>query len=253
MIATKYTAATRPGDPNSWGNHRKSLRDALDASLRRLRTDYVDVLWLHAWDELTPFEEIMRALDDAVRAGKVLYIGASNTPALGRRARQRPRARRAGGPRSARSSASTTSPSARSRTSSRRWRATSASGCSPTRRSARACSWAGGAAARRRSASPPARAGARKLAANAGLSPATLALAWLRHREQPVIPVAGARTAAHLDGALRSLDVTLEPELLAALDAIAPPAPVLPQAFLHSADGIGFFDQGLREAVVTRS
>ncbi len=98
-------------------------------------------------------------------------------------------------------------------------------------------------------------AGARlaELAANAGLSPATLALAWLRHREQPVIPVAGARTAAHLDGALRSLDVTLEPELLAALDAIAPPAPVLPQAFLRSADGIGFFDQGLREAVVTRS
>src|SRR4051812_42904314 len=83
VLATKFTAATRPGDPNSWGNHRKSLRSALDDSLRRLGTDYVDLLWVHAWDELTPFDELMRALDDAVRAGKVLHIGASNTPAWG--------------------------------------------------------------------------------------------------------------------------------------------------------------------------
>jgi len=81
VIATKYTAITRPGDVNAWGNHRKSLRQALSASLERLQTDYVDILWVHAWDGITPPEEIMRALDDEVRAGRVLYIGVSNAPA----------------------------------------------------------------------------------------------------------------------------------------------------------------------------
>ena len=71
----------RPGDPNAVGNHRKSLVGSLDASLRRLRTDYVDLLWVHAWDGITPVEEMMRALDDAVRAGKVLYVGISDAPA----------------------------------------------------------------------------------------------------------------------------------------------------------------------------
>jgi aryl-alcohol dehydrogenase-like predicted oxidoreductase len=74
VLATKYTVTTRPGDPNAGGSHRKSMVQALDASLRRLGTDYVDVYWLHVWDVFTPVEEIMRALDDLVRAGKVLYV-----------------------------------------------------------------------------------------------------------------------------------------------------------------------------------
>jgi aryl-alcohol dehydrogenase-like predicted oxidoreductase len=81
VLATKYTASTEPRDPNASGNHRKSLLRALDASLERLRTDYVDLLWVHIWDFLTPIEEVMRALDDQVRAGKVLYLGISDTPA----------------------------------------------------------------------------------------------------------------------------------------------------------------------------
>ena len=81
VIATKYTAPVRGGDPNAFGNHRKSLVQSLDASLERLQTDYVDLYWVHAWDSLTPLDELMRALDDAVRAGKVLYVGASDTPA----------------------------------------------------------------------------------------------------------------------------------------------------------------------------
>jgi len=81
VVGTKYSLNTRDGDLNAGGNHRKNLVQALEASLRRLRTDRVDLLWLHAWDYLTPPEEVMRALDDQVRLGKVLYLGISDTPA----------------------------------------------------------------------------------------------------------------------------------------------------------------------------
>jgi aryl-alcohol dehydrogenase-like predicted oxidoreductase len=80
-VATKYTLSTRQDDPNAGGNHRKNLMQALHASLRRLNSDYVDLYWLHMWDFLTPVEEVMRALDDVVRAGQVLYVGISDTPA----------------------------------------------------------------------------------------------------------------------------------------------------------------------------
>jgi aryl-alcohol dehydrogenase-like predicted oxidoreductase len=80
VLATKYTLSLDRSDPNASGNHRKSLTRSLEQSLRRLRTDYVDILWLHIWDAHTPVEETMRALDDAVRAGKVLYIGISDAP-----------------------------------------------------------------------------------------------------------------------------------------------------------------------------
>jgi aryl-alcohol dehydrogenase-like predicted oxidoreductase len=81
VVATKCTMSTDRGDPNGGGSHRKHLVQALDASLRRLRLDHIDLLWVHAWDFLTPVDEVMRALDDQVRRGKVLYLGVSNTPA----------------------------------------------------------------------------------------------------------------------------------------------------------------------------
>ncbi|MFD1541160.1 aldo/keto reductase [Nonomuraea guangzhouensis] len=81
VLATKYTLTRNSSDPNAGGSHRKNLALSLEASLRRLRTDYIDLLWVHDWDPHTPIEETMRALDDAVRAGKVLYVGASNLPA----------------------------------------------------------------------------------------------------------------------------------------------------------------------------
>jgi aryl-alcohol dehydrogenase-like predicted oxidoreductase len=81
VIATKYTMQTRPGDPNGGGNHRKSMVTSVEASLRRLGTDYIDLLYLHIWDATTPVEEILRAMDDLVRAGKVLYVGISDAPA----------------------------------------------------------------------------------------------------------------------------------------------------------------------------
>jgi len=81
VLASKYTLLNREGDPNAAGNHRKNMVQSLESSLRRLGTDYLDLLWLHAWDYMTPVEEIMRGLDDLVRAGKVLYVGISDTPA----------------------------------------------------------------------------------------------------------------------------------------------------------------------------
>ncbi|WP_438004103.1 aldo/keto reductase [Sorangium sp. So ce321] len=81
VLATKYTLSMRPGDPNSGGNHRKSMVRSVEASLGRLRTDYIDILYLHAWDGTAPVEEILRAMDDLVRAGKVLYVAISDTPA----------------------------------------------------------------------------------------------------------------------------------------------------------------------------
>ncbi|MDX2304656.1 MAG: aldo/keto reductase [Microscillaceae bacterium] len=81
VLATKYSLYEKRDDVNASGNHRKNMRQSVEASLRRLGTDYIDVLWLHAWDFTTPVEEVMRGLDDLVRSGKVLYIGISDTPA----------------------------------------------------------------------------------------------------------------------------------------------------------------------------
>ncbi|MFI7120506.1 aldo/keto reductase [Amycolatopsis sp. NPDC049868] len=81
VLATKYTVLRRPGDPNSGGGQRKSLFASVEASLRQLDTDYIDLLYLHLWDFTTPVEEILRGMDDLVRQGKVLYVGISNTPA----------------------------------------------------------------------------------------------------------------------------------------------------------------------------
>jgi aryl-alcohol dehydrogenase-like predicted oxidoreductase len=81
VVATKYSLTEHPDDPNASGNSRRNLTRTLETSLERLRTDHVDILWVHIWDRNTPIEETMRALDDAVRAGKVLYVGISDSPA----------------------------------------------------------------------------------------------------------------------------------------------------------------------------
>ena len=81
VLATKYTLSMDGTDANASGNHRKNLRRSVEDSLRRLGTDYIDVLWVHIWDPHTPIEETMRALDDLVRSGKILYLGLSDAPA----------------------------------------------------------------------------------------------------------------------------------------------------------------------------
>lgn len=81
VLATKYTLSMDHSDPNASGNHRKNLVRSVETSLERLQTNYIDLLWVHAYDQFTPYEETMRALDDLVRSGKVHYIGISDTPA----------------------------------------------------------------------------------------------------------------------------------------------------------------------------
>jgi aryl-alcohol dehydrogenase-like predicted oxidoreductase len=81
VLATKYSLFDRKGDPNFSGNHRKNMIRSVNESLKRLNTEYIDLLWVHAWDGTTPVEELMRSLDDLVSSGKVNYIGISDTPA----------------------------------------------------------------------------------------------------------------------------------------------------------------------------
>jgi aryl-alcohol dehydrogenase-like predicted oxidoreductase len=81
VLATKFTFNAEPGNPNAGGNGRKYIYRALEASLRRLQTDYIDLYWLHAWDTITPVEEVVSTLNDLVRAGKIRHYGFSDTPA----------------------------------------------------------------------------------------------------------------------------------------------------------------------------
>jgi aryl-alcohol dehydrogenase-like predicted oxidoreductase len=81
VLTTKFTNSVAAGDPNAGGNGRKHMIRAAEASLRRLRTDYIDLFLLHTWDRITPVEEVMRTFDDLTRAGKIRYAGLSDVPA----------------------------------------------------------------------------------------------------------------------------------------------------------------------------
>ena len=81
VLATKYSLRDRAGDFNFSGNHRKNMMRSVKDSLKRLQTDFIDVLWVHAWDGWTPTEEIMKGLEDLISRGWVHYIGVSDTPA----------------------------------------------------------------------------------------------------------------------------------------------------------------------------
>lgn len=81
VLATKYTFTAQPGDPNAGGNGRKNIYRSLEDSLRRLNTDYIDLYWMHAWDTVTPVEEVVSTFTDLIRAGKIRYYGFSDTPA----------------------------------------------------------------------------------------------------------------------------------------------------------------------------
>ncbi|HLV87104.1 MAG TPA: aldo/keto reductase [Candidatus Sulfotelmatobacter sp.] len=81
VLATKFTFNTDPSNPNAGGNGRKNIYRALESSLRRLQTDFIDLYWLHAWDRITPVEEVISTLNDLVRQGKIRHYGFSDTPA----------------------------------------------------------------------------------------------------------------------------------------------------------------------------
>jgi len=80
VIASKYSMTMNPGSLNAGGNHRKNMVQAIEHSLKRMDVDFIDLYWVHGWDLVTPVDEVMRALDDLVRAGKILHAGISNAP-----------------------------------------------------------------------------------------------------------------------------------------------------------------------------
>jgi aryl-alcohol dehydrogenase-like predicted oxidoreductase len=242
VVATKYTLSTRRDDPNAGGNHRKNMVQALEASLRRLRTDYVDLLWLHMWDGLTPVEEVLRAFDDLVCAGKVLYVGFSDTPAwVVSRAHAIATVR------------GWTPPVAVQLPLSLADRGAQRDLLPMARELDLAvCAWGtleGGTltgkyftqdgAPRRYSGDPgeSEQALAREVIAvaeEAGCTPAQVALNWVRRQQDDVIPIIGARTEDQARDNFGCLEHELSPEQLERLTAAAPISLGFPHSFLAS-------------------
>jgi aryl-alcohol dehydrogenase-like predicted oxidoreductase len=248
VIATKY-GLHMPGvnNPNAAGNQRKSLKRSIESSLRRLGTDYVDLLWTHCWDGVTPVDEVMRALDDLVRQGKVLHVGVSNTPAwvvarsntlaelhgwsafiglqveysLVERTAERellPMARALG------LGVAAWSPLASGILSGKYARAEGEEGGGGRLKKApmRALDERSLAIAR----------GVGALAAELDRPPAQVALNWLR--AQPgVVPLLGARTPAQLEDNLACLDFGLDAQAVARLDALSAIEPGYPHDYLR--------------------
>ena len=237
VLATKYTNAAPGTDPNAAGNQRKSMVQALEASLKRLKTDYIDLYWLHIWDQITPIEEVMRAFDDLVRQGKILYAGVSDMPAwvvakaniladlrgwtpfvglqieysLIERTPERelvPMAADLG------LGVTAWSPLAGGVLTGKQLEA---GGAKDSRQSD---------AGMQQFMTPDARKEAivREVVAVArewGHSPAQVALAWLRQRAKPVIPIIGARKLAQLKDNLACIDIRLESAFIQRLDAVS--------------------------------
>ncbi|MFI8438877.1 aldo/keto reductase [Streptomyces sp. NPDC079020] len=246
VLASKYTCATAPGDVNSAGNHRKNLVGSVEASLGRLRTDRLDVLWVHARDNFTPVEEVMRALDDLVRAGKVLYVGVSDWPAweiaqASTLAELRGWTAFAG---------SQLRYSLLERTPERE--------LLPQARAFDQTVFAWSPLARGRLTgthavdhAPPAAADglddtARRehgtvravveIAERGGWTPAQVALAWLRGRPGNIVPIIGASTEAQLTDNLACLDVGLDPGAVERLDEVSAVPLGFPHEFLRAPD-----------------
>jgi aryl-alcohol dehydrogenase-like predicted oxidoreductase len=234
VLATKYSLAAPGTDPNAAGNHRKSMMQAVEASLKRLQTDYIDLYWVHVWDGITPVEEVMRGLDDIVRQGKVLYVGISDAPAwwvaqantlaefrgwtkfiglqieysLIERTVEReliPMAK------ALHLGVVAWSPLAGGVLTGKYHGQGNADG-------ARMSNEARKALLPEKQRAAPIISAVKSVSEQAGRSMAQVALAWLRHRTVPVIPIIGARKVSQLQDNLASLDLELSAEQLKPLD-----------------------------------
>jgi aryl-alcohol dehydrogenase-like predicted oxidoreductase len=235
VLASKFFTNLFPGDPNGGGAGRSSIIAQLDESLRRLRTDHLDVYWLHNWDRQTPVEETMRALDDLVRAGKVRYLGFSNTPAWVTARAQTMAALRGWTPLIAlqveysllaRTVEGELAPLALDQQLALvPWSPLKngfLSGKYPragaVRDSARAALVGGPTAAEFDVIDAVA-----AVADELGTTSAAVALGWLRAREGTVVPIIGARRIAHLEENLAGLGVHLDADQLRRLDTVSAP------------------------------
>ncbi|MDI3408092.1 aldo/keto reductase [Streptomyces cavernicola] len=248
VLASKYTCATHPGDVNSGGNHRKSLVRAVEDSLTRLRTDHLDVLWVHARDNFTPVDEVMRALDDVVRAGKVLYLGVSDWPAweiatantlaelrgwtsfAGSQLRynlleRTPERELLPQARAFDQAVLAWAPLAAGRLTGKYWRG---------ERGRLSGSAEGGSGSAEQDAREEAVITAvLDVAEQSGASPAQVALAWLRTRPGTVIPLISATKPEQLADNLGAVDVTLDESAVRRLDEASEIPLGFPHAFLR--------------------
>ena len=235
VIASKFFANMFPGDPNGGGAGRGSINAQLHETLRRLQTDHVDLYWLHNWDRHTPIEETLTALDDLVRAGKIRYLGFSNTPAWVTAQAQTMATLRGWTPLIAlqveyslleRTVEGEIAPLAADQQMSLvPW--------SPLKNGFLSGKYARGKAvddsARTTFVGAPSDAdfavidAVADVARRLGTSSAAVALAWLRSRRQSVVPIIGARRIAHLEDNLAGADLVLDDEHRRALDDVSSP------------------------------
>jgi aryl-alcohol dehydrogenase-like predicted oxidoreductase len=235
VLASKFFGNMFPGDPNGGGAGRGSIIAQLDETLRRLQTDHLDLYWMHNWDRHTPIEETLRTLDDLVRAGKIRYVGFSNTPAWVTAQAQTTALLRGWTPLIAlqveysllaRTVEGELAPLALDQ-------GMALVPWSPLKNGFLSGKYRRGAqvADSARTAfvggpSDDAFAVIDAVAAVAdelGTTSAAVALAWLRARRGTVVPIVGARRVEHVEDNLAALDVTLAPEHLRVLDEVSAP------------------------------
>lgn len=247
VIATKFATNLFPDDPNGGGAGRKAILQQVDGSLRRLGTDYLDLYWQHHFDRHTPVEETMATLDDLVRAGKVRYVGLSDTPAWAV-AQAATRAQHRGASPVA---AIQVEYSLLERTvEGGLFGAAEAFGIGVTTWGPLAGGLLSGTYSRsrrepgdsRRAPYVAARLDDRtfdvidllaEVAEELGRPPAAVALAWIRQQQLVTSIIIGARTPAQLDANIASLDVTIPPEIVNRLDELTTPALEFPARFLR--------------------
>ncbi len=244
VLASKFFGNMHPGDPNGGGAGRGSIIAQLHESLRRLRTDHIDLYWVHNWDRNTPIEETMRALDDLVTSGKIRYVGFSNVPAGVTAQAQTTALLRGWTPLVAlqveysllaRTVEGEIAPLARDQ------------GMALVPWSPLKNGFLSGKYRRGTEVTDSARSAyvgaptddeftvidaATAVADELGTTTAAVSLAWLRAREGTVVPIVGARRLAHLEDNLAGIDVTLAPDHLRRLDEASAPTLAYP-APLH--------------------
>lgn len=242
VLASKYTCATSADDVNSAGNHRKSLVRSVEASLERLRTDRLDILWVHARDDFTPVDEVMRALDDLVRSGKALYVGVSDWPAW-EIAQANTLAELRGWTAFAgsqlrynlleRTPERELLPQARGFDMAVFAWAPLAAGklTGKYRRGESGRLGDGGAAAEPREDAVV--DAVLEIAEQGGWNPAQVALAWLLGRPGNIVPIVGATSERQLADNLGSVDVRLDTDAIARLDEVSAPSLGFPHDFLR--------------------
>ncbi|MGJ9420626.1 aldo/keto reductase [Massilia sp. CMS3.1] len=254
VLSTKFTMARQAGDPNSGGNHRMNMVRSVETSLRQLDTDRIELLHLHAWDFTSSPHEVMRALDDLVRGGKVLYVGICNTSAWQVAQLQTIAELRGWTPLTAlqieyslveRTVEHELMPMARTlglgvmpwsplgggiltgKYSRSDLNEASSAHVAPTRKGVIASS----GHMNERSLDIAATVG--RVADELGATPSQVALAWTLLNPAVVAPVIGARTLAQAEDNLGALGLRLEDQHIAELDACSSPEPIFPARFVE--------------------